>query len=89
MTKSNSTTFEICQCGVRNTAGGNLPVRVDLRGIKAQDLFGDTNNSRESFVDFESCNIVHGQTGLLEGDGEGNGGCGREVNGLNTSISVC
>lgn len=65
-----------------------LPVRVDLCRVEAEDLLGDTNDSRESFVDFKSCDVLDGQVSLFKSDRESDGGCNGEIDRLDTGIGV-
>jgi hypothetical protein len=65
----------------------NVPIDVNLCGVDIANLLCDTNDDRESLVQFELGNVVHGEVGLLQSNGESFCRSFGEVDGVNASIS--
>ena len=76
-------------CCASSYACYNVPKGVDLRGINTELLLCDTDNNGERLVDLEVRDVVELEAGALNGGGECKRGCLREVNGVDTSVSIC
>ena len=66
-----------------------LPMRVDLCGVDAKLLLGDTNDNGECLIDLELCDVVDLEAGTFEGSRESKGRRLREVDGIDTGVGVC
>jgi hypothetical protein len=67
----------------------NLPVHVNFCGIDLEELFSDTDDNRESFVELKPCDIINGQVCSLQCYWESDGRSHGEVDGLDTGIGIC
>jgi hypothetical protein len=86
MAKGNGTTIK-SSANITRDNRRNIPVHVNLGGIKVQGLFSDTDNHRESFIDLEQGDVLRGEVGFLESLGKGDCWCFGEVDRIDTSIS--
>jgi len=65
----------------------NVPIDINLGGVDIANLLCNTNDDRESLVQFKLGNVVHGEVGLLQSNREGFCRSFGKVNGVNTSVS--
>ena len=89
MAEGNGTTREYVNCCAFSNNYGDVPEGVDLRGVNTELLLGDTDNNGERLVNLEVRDVVELETGALNGGRECEGRCLREVNGVDTSVSIC
>lgn len=90
MAKGNGTTVPTTLVSLRASKKCNMyaPVYVDLCRVDVEDLLGCTDDDRESLVNLPQGNVLNLEARLLERLGDGDGGRGREVNGLSAGVSV-
>ena len=89
VTEGDRTTIHCVNYCASSDNCGDVPEGVDLRRVNTELLLGDTNNNGERLVNLEVRDVVELETGALNSGWERKRRCLREVNGVDTSISIC